>query len=161
LDRALGEAREAARLLPATWTYQVWMSRALQVDQLDEARRIFDEALRRGFDSWLLRAQRVSLAFVENDSANMAEQWRCAEGKPSEYAFLGDRAPGEAYHGRFRAARELVKTASSMSTSDGEVSEFELRAALIQAEAGILRPPLAGRRVQRLPTRVLEAVTLA
>ena len=66
LDRSLGEAREAARLLPAAFTYVMWIGRAMQTDRLDEAQKALDEARGRGFDSPLLRDTQVQVAFLRN-----------------------------------------------------------------------------------------------
>ncbi len=66
-DRALGEAREAARLLPAAHTYGTWIHRSLMADRVDEAQTSVDDALRRGFDSIYLFDLRVRLAFLRRD----------------------------------------------------------------------------------------------
>ena len=79
-DRALGESREAARLLPAAFTYRAWIHRSLLADRLDEAQTTIDDALRRGFDSADLRDLRVQLAFLRKDAAAMQQEWAWAEG---------------------------------------------------------------------------------
>ena len=84
-DRALGESREAARLLPASFTYRAWIHRALLADRLDEAQTTIDDALRRDFDSASLRDLRVRLAFLRKDTAAMRQQWTWAAAGPTDF----------------------------------------------------------------------------
>src|SRR5262249_6053656 len=108
-DRALGQAREAARVLPANWTYLAWVERAIVAERLEEARSTYEEALRRGFDSPELRSARALLAFLQGDEEAMRAQWSWAEGKPgAEGLMLRGRALIDGYHGRMRASLESV-----------------------------------------------------
>jgi tetratricopeptide (TPR) repeat protein len=165
LDRALGQAREAARLLPAPWSYWHWMLRCLYVDRLGEAREVYDEALRRGFDSPYLRQSRLALALLERDDATLQSELTRAEGKPElERGALTIRSAVEQSHGRFRASLHLAKLAEApKGMDDNEDTLVEYRSMLVQAEAGLRvslhpsrKPPPAD-----LPTRILEALVLA
>ncbi len=60
-DRALAEAREAARLLPSTWSYTRVIFGSILTDRLDEAKATFDEADARKFDGSDLREVRSLL----------------------------------------------------------------------------------------------------
>jgi serine/threonine protein kinase/tetratricopeptide (TPR) repeat protein len=161
-DRALGQAREAARLLPATWTYQWWVARAVEADRLDEARSIYEEALRRGFDSPELRDGRALLAFLEKDEETMREQWKWAEGKPgAEPILLKGRALFEAYHGRLRDSLHFAKKVTALLPKQGD--RVELFSTLMQAESGIRGDVSGGMGAPDQPfeTRILAALTLA
>jgi eukaryotic-like serine/threonine-protein kinase len=165
LEQSLGQAREAARLLPTPWAYWAWMRQCLDVDRLEEARSVYDEALRRGFDSPLLSASRVQLAFLERDDATMQTQLARAEGNSDfERSFLRIRSALEAYHGRFGASLHIAKLAEASRELDHrEDTLFELRSMLMEAEAGVrvsLRPSTKQSHSQ-LPTRILEAMLLA
>ena len=165
LERALGQDREAARLLPTPWEYWAWMQRCLDVDRLKEARSVYDEALRRGFDSPLLSRSRVQLAFLESDDQTMQTQLARAEGNSDfERPLLRFRATLEAYHGRFGASLRLAKLAEASRERDGrEDTLFELRSMLMQAEAGVRVTLRASTKLppSDLSTRILEAMVLA
>src|SRR5262249_14417475 len=81
LDRALGESREVARLLPPPYTLRSGIFRALQADRTDEAQTTIEDALRRGYDSPGLRDLQVQLAYLRGDTAAMQEHWKWAEGR--------------------------------------------------------------------------------
>jgi serine/threonine protein kinase/DNA-binding winged helix-turn-helix (wHTH) protein/tetratricopeptide (TPR) repeat protein len=165
LDRALGQAREAARLLPTPWSYWHWMLRCLHVARVAEAREVYDEALRRGYDSPYLRQSRLALALLERDDPTLQSELARAEGKPElERGSLEIRSVIEQHHGRFRAALQLAKLSeASKGKDESEDAGVTLRSLLMQAEAGVpvrLRvaknPPPA-----ELPNRILEALVLA
>ncbi len=165
LERALGHAREAARLLPTPWEYWAWMRRCLDVDRLEEARSVYDEAVRRGFDSPQLSASRVQLAFLEHDDATMQAQLALAEGKPDfDRSFLRIPSALEAYHGRFGGSLHIAKLAETSRERDGrEDTLFELRSILMQAEAGVRVTLRASTKLPPtdLATKILEAMVLA
>ena len=167
LDRALGEAREAVRLLPAPFTYANWVALALSADRLDEARTAYEEALRRGFDTPYLRAQRALLAFLQKDEETMRAQWKWAEGKPgAKAALVNGHAMGEAFHGRLRAALQIAKGAADLGAPDGAVRPDEwitMTVQLIRAEAGARAdpPPALGAADRSFESRVLAALLLA
>jgi eukaryotic-like serine/threonine-protein kinase len=165
LERALGHAREAARLLPTPWEYWGWMRRCLDVDRFEEARGVYDEARRKGFDSPQLSASRVQLAFLERDDATMQTQLALAEGNSDlDRTFLRIPAAIEAYHGRFRASLHIAKLAETSRERDGrEDTLFELRSMLMQAEAGVRVTLRASPKLPTtdLSTRLLEAMVLA
>ena len=162
-DRSLGEAREAARLLPSPWTYWVWLTRALVVDRVEEARSVYDVALQHGFDTPELRQQRALIAFLEDDHDAMQTQWNWAEGRPAESFFLEDRAMGEAFHGRFRASRQLLERGDRLTTQDRAPLASQLRWTLMRAEAGVREKVPAEALIPHpsLPTRLLAVLTLA
>ena len=96
-DRALGEAREAARLLPAAQTYRMWVRKSFNADRLNDAQTAMDEAIRRGFDSTYLRDLRVLLAFLRKDDVAMQQQWTWGIGRADGALLFWGKAMVEAY----------------------------------------------------------------
>ena len=135
-DRALGESREAARLLPASFTYSAWILRALLADRPDEAQSTIDDALQRGFDSAGLRDLQAWLAFLRNDAVTMQQQWTWAAGRAGADIVIMGKAMVEASYGRLSAALRSVDTAAAMAGS-GDATDYAIEAALMQAEVGL------------------------
>jgi DNA-binding winged helix-turn-helix (wHTH) protein/Flp pilus assembly protein TadD len=85
-ERADDEKREAARFLPAPWSYSNWMLASIVAGRLEEAKTVFDEAQQRNFDTSNLREERVLLAFLLKDEPTMqahgigprASRWKIA-----------------------------------------------------------------------------------
>jgi eukaryotic-like serine/threonine-protein kinase len=138
-DRSLGEAREAARLLPAGFTYAMWIGRAIHTDRLDEAQKALDEARARGFDSPLLRDWQVQLAFLGNDEAAMQQQWTWAGGHAEAHQLIGGKALVETSRGQFRAALRTQQIATSLAASIHFRADYGLEMALARAMVGL--PP--------------------
>lgn len=162
-DRALGEAREAARLLPAPHSYSTWVYRALQADRLEEADATMKEALRRGFDSVYLRDLRVRLAFIKNDDAGMQRLWAAAAGRTdADLLFLG-KSMVEAYRGMFRAAARSLDTVTALTAARGlSANPYTGIAALREVEAGLLPArPSPITPAQSLHARIVGSLALA
>ena len=137
-DRALGEAREAARLLPAAHTYATWANRALLADRLDDAETAMDEATRRGFDSASLRDLRVRLAFLRKDDAEMQQQWTWGIGRADGAQLFSGKALVEAYHGQFGAAHRSLDTAAALAAKAGYSDDYTaLHVALMRVDVGL------------------------
>jgi serine/threonine protein kinase/tetratricopeptide (TPR) repeat protein len=162
-DRALGEAREAARLLPAAHTYGTWIHRSLMADRLDEAQTSVDDALRRGFDSMYLLDLRVRLAFLRSDDEAMRQLWAgVAYRADAQQVFFG-KAIVEASRGQFRAARRSADTAAGLAVQAGFASDYyAATVAMMRAEVGLpLTQPVTVAPGQSLPSRLLWALALA
>ena len=161
-DRALGESREVARLLPADFTYGTWALRSMLADRLDEAQSTIDDALQRGFDTAGLRDLRVRLAFLRNDTAAMQQQWDWAAGRADADVVIMGRALVEASHGRFRAALRSVDTADAMMSGRRDAVYGAIEVSLMRAEAGLLPAvPIAVAPSQTFQTRLLATLALA
>jgi serine/threonine protein kinase/tetratricopeptide (TPR) repeat protein len=160
-DRALGESREAARLLPASFTYRAWIHRSMLADRLDEMQSTINDALERGFDSASLRDLQVQLAFLRKDTAAMQRQWTWAADRDGAEAVIMRRALVEASSGRFRDASRSVNAATAR-TDPGTATDDAIGAALMQAEVG-LTPALAIHVAPNddLDTRLLGTFALA
>ena len=104
-DKSLAETQEAFRLNPSGLNYTNLMTGFLCLNRLDEARATAEDAHAKKLDSPYLRAALYPLAFVKNDSADMARQVACASGKSGiEDTLLGMDADSNAYFGRVRKA---------------------------------------------------------
>jgi serine/threonine protein kinase/tetratricopeptide (TPR) repeat protein len=161
-DRALGEARETARLLPAAFTYANWVLRSLLADRLDDAQTTMDEAIRRGFDSTYLRDLRVLLAFLRKDDVAMQQQWTWAIGRADGQLFSG-KALVEAYRGQFGAAHRSADTATALAAKAGYAADSgALDVALMRIDVGLplARSPAVDPK-QTLPSRLLGTLLLA
>jgi DNA-binding winged helix-turn-helix (wHTH) protein/tetratricopeptide (TPR) repeat protein len=162
-DRALGEAREAARLLPAAHTYGTWIDRALMAERLDEAQTSMDDALRRGFDSMYLLDLRVRLAFLKKDNDAMQQLWaEIADKANAQQVFFG-KAEFEASQGQFHAARRSADTATALAVEAGFASDYYgANVAMMRAEVGLpLTQPLTVAPSRSLPSRLLWALASA
>jgi eukaryotic-like serine/threonine-protein kinase len=162
-DRALGEAREAARLLPAAHTYATWIDRSLMAERLDEAQTSMDDALRRGFDSMYLLDLRVRLAFLQKDNKAMQQLWaRVADRADAQQVFFG-KAEFEASQGQFRIAQRSADTAAALAVEAGLASDsYGANVAMMRAEVGLpLMQPLTVAPSRSLPSRLLWALVLA
>jgi eukaryotic-like serine/threonine-protein kinase len=143
LDKAADEAREEARIWPATFTYAEWVFHSLDAERFNEAQAALDDAAARKFNSRVLQNDRFRLAFLQNDQRAMQEQLKQAKGAPDAYLSLLRRSEVEEYHGRFRRARELIQQASNMvpgtaAERRNEISSWDSdpRYALWEAEIG-------------------------
>ena len=143
LDKAADEAREAARIWPAAFTFSEWAFHSIDAGRFSEAQATLDDAAARKFDSHVLQEDRFRLAFLQNDERAMQELWKQAKGGADAYRFLVLRSDVEQYYGRFRRARELIQQASSMvqgtaAERRNEISSWKAgpRYALWEAEIG-------------------------
>jgi eukaryotic-like serine/threonine-protein kinase len=121
-DRALEEARANLRLEPAiALGYGGLVMSYLALNRADEARTAAAEAIGKGLDSPLLRANLYELDFLQNDHAGMAHQVNWAAGKPgSEDLLLALEAESAAYHGHLDKSRELSGRAVSAALRANE-----------------------------------------
>lgn len=112
----------------------------LDLDRLDDARRIAEEAQAKHFDSPLLRFGLYKLGFLENDVALMAKQVAWAKGNGgAEHVMLAFESDTAAYRGQLRKARELHDRAVASALGAGErqaAARYEGEAALREALFG-------------------------
>jgi eukaryotic-like serine/threonine-protein kinase len=162
-DRALGEAREAARLYPATHTYGAWVYLSVIAERLSDAQATMDEAIRRSFNSTTIRDLRVLLAFLRKDDVAMQQQWAWGIGKADGQQLFVGKALVEAYRGQFDAAHRSVDTATALAgTAPNTIDGGVLDVALMRIEVGLplTRSP-AVDPTQTLPSRLLGTLLLA
>jgi eukaryotic-like serine/threonine-protein kinase len=113
------------------------------LDQMQEAKKVLDEAVSRKLDDVWIRLPSYNLAFVQGDEPEMRRQLAWAAGRPGEEEaiLLSSQADTEAFHGRLRKAHEYSRRAvdSELRADSKEgASSHQAYAALWQAEFGNL-----------------------
>jgi eukaryotic-like serine/threonine-protein kinase len=140
-DKALAESQEALRRDPTSGlSYANLAFSYLNLNRLDQARAIAEEAQAKKLDSQYLRFSLYQLAFLQNDAAGMAQQAAWAAGKPgAEDVLLASEADAAAYFGRLAEAREFSRraVASAERAEEKETAAgYEAQAALREALFG-------------------------
>ena len=142
-DKAVVAAREGLRLAPTPvgMGYAGLVDSYLSLNRFEAARATAEEAQAKNLDSHYLRFDLYRLAFLQNDTAGMAQQVAWAGGKLGlEDVLLGNEADTTAYFGQLGKARELSRQADSSATQAGQRET----AALHEASAAI-REALFGK----------------
>ena len=121
-DNSLAEYREAHRLNPTNAsTYADLVDSYVPLNRLDEARATAKEAQDKQLDSIGLRFSLYDVAFLQNDTAGMAQQVVWSSGKPGlEYMLLALEAKTDAYSGRLGQAQDLSQRAVASSKREGD-----------------------------------------
>ena len=131
LQKALPHAIEAQRLQPDdVLSYVNLMRLYLSLNQLEEAKAIFKQAMDKKLESHGLHEPRFIIAYLEGDAQEMERQLAWATGKPNEYAFTLMKAQIAATHGRLKEARGLYQQAfDSARKADREAGAGEVASA--------------------------------
>ena len=135
-DKAALAVRENLRLAPTPIGigYAGLVDSYLSRNLFEEARATAQEAQAKNLDSPYLRFELYRLAFLQNDTAGMAQQVAWAGGKLGvEDVLLGNEADTTAYFGQVGKARELSRRADSSATQ----AQQRETAALHEAAAAI------------------------
>jgi serine/threonine protein kinase/tetratricopeptide (TPR) repeat protein len=140
-ESALSEFKEAFRLDPnSTGHYSNLGLAYLHVNQLEEAKDTFDQALAHNLDGGLLRQNIYFLAFLHGDDSQMRQQVSWAAGKRGEEdLLLSTESDTEAYYGRLHKARDFSRQAveSAVRSDSKEIAAlWKAGAALREAELG-------------------------
>ena len=137
-DKAVAASLEDLRLNPgsaAAFTNLVGLYAAL--DQLDNAKTQYKEALEHKVNNPFLHGNRYGVAFLENDMSEMKRQVADATGKPGEDILSSFASDTEAFYGRLGSARELSKRAADSARRSGSTetaAAWQMDAALRDAE---------------------------
>jgi tetratricopeptide (TPR) repeat protein len=112
-EKAVEITRQALTLAPdRVYLYENLADYSLALQRFDEARRMIREAQARNLDDYLLHNYLYALAFLQTDSAALAEQQRWFASQPEYEKFgLALASDSEAYAGHLTKARELTKRA--------------------------------------------------
>jgi eukaryotic-like serine/threonine-protein kinase len=109
-------------------------------NRLDEAKRIYKEAVARKAETLSLHAHRYALAFLEDDQAEMSRQLLWAAGqRGAEDVLLSYASDTEAYYGRNTNARKLSRKAVDLANSNGRkeaAAMWQMNVAFREAELG-------------------------
>jgi eukaryotic-like serine/threonine-protein kinase len=136
-EKAVEIKRGALRLRP-DWigNYLGLANYALATQRFNEARQSIHEAQARKLDNLQFHSALYALAFLEKDSAAMAEQQRWFAGNPEENFGLALASDTEAYAGHLGKARELTKRAvDSAIRADSKENAAIFQAIAAQREA--------------------------
>jgi eukaryotic-like serine/threonine-protein kinase len=140
-ERAVEEAAEAVRLNPDfSIARRLLIAGYIGINRLDEAKAAYQIALQHKLRHPFFHVDLYSIAFLENDTAAMAQQVAWAEGQPgAEDEMLSLEADTAAYSGQLRDAREYSRRAMDSA----ERAEEKETAATYSALSG-LRESLFG-----------------
>jgi hypothetical protein len=109
--------RPIVRLTHSDIAYEALMAEYIFLNRFEEAKATFDEAETRKIDTTALRVSRAELAFLENDSAALKEQWNWALKKKGDaHVIIQDKSGVETYYGKFREAGRTLDVARSLTT---------------------------------------------
>ncbi len=140
-EKALEESREALRLEPNDVGNYVNLGIGYTgLDRLDEAEAVYKQAEERKQENELLLQCRYWLAFLKNDTAQMAQLVSAALGKPgAEGLLLAAQADTEGWYGKLKNAHELTMRAmDSAQRHDAKeaAAAYQAAAALREVESG-------------------------
>jgi len=115
-------------------SYALLLFDLIPLDRIDEAKATYAQALKHDLRNPFFDFALYQIAFLENDSAGMAQQVRWSTGKGGiEDELLGMESMTAAYSGRLKAAREFSRRAvESAERSDGKEA-----AAMFTAVSGL------------------------
>lgn len=121
-DRAVAEASEAIRLNPDfPIAYSQRMFSEIALNQIDEAKATYADALQRKLSNPMLDLALYQIAFLQNDADGMAQQVaRTQDLRGFDDQILNLEADTAAYSGRLRDARELSRRAIESAKAAGE-----------------------------------------
>ncbi len=170
-EKALAEARQAFRLEPNDEVTYLNLGVAYEnLNRLDEAEAVYKQAEERRLEGEAMLQYRYELAFLKSDTAQMAQFVSAAMGRPgTEDLLLASQANTEAWHGKFRIARDLTRRAMD-SARRNDLAEtaatYQAVGALLEVEAGNrgLARAEADAAVRLAPNRdvrVMAALALA
>ncbi len=140
-DQALPELKKGIELAPDTVVgYQNIGLVYLALGQLDKAKAALDTAAALKLDAGSLHLMGYYLAFLQNDTATMAQHVAWGAGKPGdEDPLLAAQSDTEGYYGRLAAARDFARRAvdSAVRADSKETAAlWEADGALREAEFG-------------------------
>jgi serine/threonine protein kinase/tetratricopeptide (TPR) repeat protein len=137
-EKAIASSVEDLRLNPgsaAAFTNLVGLYPA--VNQLDNAKTKYQEAIAHKVDNPFLHGNRYGVAFLEKDAAEMERQVAAVAGKPGEDVLLSFASDTEAFYGRLTNARRLSQRAidsAQRNDSKETAAAWRMNAALREAE---------------------------
>ena len=120
-EKAVEHGREAVRLSPNfPPSYYVPIREYINLNRIDEAKATYEQALERKMKSSYFYLALYQIAFLQNDSAGMAQQVAASAGKPGlEATLVANEADTAAYSGRLGTAREFSRQAVDSAERTG------------------------------------------
>jgi eukaryotic-like serine/threonine-protein kinase len=140
-DQALPEIKQGIALAPdGVVGYENLAITYLALGQLDQAKATLSEAASHKLDAGLLHLAGYYVAFLQNDTAAMAQHVAWGAGKPGdEDPLLAAQSDTEGYYGRIAAARDFARRAADSavrSDSKETAALWQVSGALREAEFG-------------------------
>ncbi len=140
-EKTLEEDRQAMRLEPSDQnSYSNLVAVYMDLNRLDEAEEVYKQAEERKLEGETLLAEGYRLAFLKNDTTQMAQLVTAAIGKPgTEDVLLASQADTEAWYGRLNNARELTRRAmdsAQRNNATETAAAYQAVAALREVESG-------------------------
>ena len=140
-DKALAKYQEAAQIRQEDVDVYGNLSIVYtSLNRLEEAKSTLNQAFARKMDGGFLRQAVYAVAFLQGDSASMAQQLAWATGKPGdEDVLLSAQSDTEAHYGRMSKARDFSRRAvdSAVRADAKETGAgWQINAALREAELG-------------------------
>jgi Flp pilus assembly protein TadD len=112
-NKAVIENEEQQRLGASIVGYGNLASFYINVNRLQDARQMIQEAQQKNFDGLVIRQDIYSLAFLAGDDTEMERQVAWGAGRPGEEdQMLNNHADTQAYYGRLEKARDLARRAT-------------------------------------------------
>ncbi|HVI07510.1 MAG TPA: protein kinase [Candidatus Binatia bacterium] len=109
-QKALDLNRQSLEFDPSDASgYENYANVLLALQRFDDAKKLAQQAEAKKFEGFILHNCLYALAFLQNDSAGMADEQRWFVGKPEENWGIALDADTEAYSGHLRKARDLTK----------------------------------------------------
>ncbi len=140
-EKVLEAAQASMRLAPDAGAAYVNLGNAyVNLNRLDEAAAVYNDADKRKLESELLLANRYLLAFLKGDTSQMGQLLAAAMGKPgTEDLLFATQANTEAWHGRLEKARELTRRAmdsAEHNDAKGAAALYKVAVALSEVQSG-------------------------
>ncbi len=140
-EKAVEQGREAVRLSPNfSPSYYVPIRDYISLNRMDEAKAAYEQALERKLKSSFFHLALYQIAFLQNDSAGMAQQVSSSAGKPGlEATLLANEADTAAYSGRLSTAREFSRQAVDSAERAGDKEAAATYSALSALREALVR----------------------
>jgi eukaryotic-like serine/threonine-protein kinase len=122
-EKSLEEAQAQFQIDPNGLAYVNLVFSFLSLNHLQEAQALIQEARSKNRDSALLHVASYFIAFLQNDSAGMAQQFDWSKTVHLEDRFLAAQADAAAYSGQEQKALSLTHQAISAATEANEGKE--------------------------------------
>jgi eukaryotic-like serine/threonine-protein kinase len=140
-DDAARQTLEGKRVAPDTAVvYGNLAEDYAYINQLDKAKAVYDEANARNLISSDLLRGRYALAFLQNDTATMAQTMsQAANVSAAQDMLLSAASDTESYYGRLSKARELSRAAAEFALRENRketAALWDVNAAWREAEFG-------------------------
>ena len=133
-QKALAQALEALRIQPNdVLPYANVIASYLRLNQLEEAKAIYKQAVEKKLDTLSIHSQRFTIAYLEGDAPEMERQTAWASGKTQESTLLLQQSQVAASRGQLKKAREL----SQQAFDSAKKFNLESAAAAVAAQRGI------------------------